>query len=425
MSGDTTHVAPRRSAHPGRRPPPLRARPFAKTQAPTPPLPRLLLGRELAPTQEEFDAVLDATWDGDEAMDALVEWMTSYGFRRARGLFERAIEQGIGSIPDAPEPLRRFFATVDAEPAWLDRGALRDGIRFLHGAGTANGYVLRDLALMGGYLLTGFNHALVKTGALGGSTSRRIAETGKWWIDCTEHGGLERFGEGFATTLRVRLVHALVRRNLSNGDWDHARWGLPLNQIDMAATYLGFCVVLLGGVRKLGVPVTPRESAGVMHLFRYACWLMGVDERWLVDSERQGIVLLHHAVLTQGQPDWTTLELARALANEPLDRRYPSFEGLRRRLDYERHLSATSYFLGAEKMAQLGLRPTSGWYPTVTFLPRFVAYTMQRFVPVLRARNERRGRAAQKAFLVSFLGRRPESVIEPGPNHPAYVAGGE
>ena len=69
---------------------------------------------------------------------------------------------------------------------------------------------------------------------------------------------------------------------------------------------------MLGGVRMLGIPVTPRESRGVMQLFRYAGWLMGVDERWLVETEREGLVRLYHAVLTQGQPDWTTQELARA-----------------------------------------------------------------------------------------------------------------
>ncbi|MBC7171516.1 MAG: DUF2236 domain-containing protein [Polyangiaceae bacterium] len=410
------------AAHP-KRAAPLRARPFEKTQAKTPVWQRLLLGRDISPTRAEFDAVLDGLWDGDSEMDALVEWMFSFGFRPARALFDRAIEVGIDNVPDAPEALRRFFAVVEREPAWLDRAAISDGIRFLHGAGAAGPAVLRDLALMGGYLLTGFNHALVQTGALNGSTSRRVAETGKWWLDCTEHGGLERFGAGFATTLQVRLVHALVRRGLSNkAEWEHERWGLPLNQVDMAATYLGFCVVLLGGVRKLGIPVTARESRGVMQLFRYACWLMGVEERWLVDTEREGIVLLHHCVLTQGRPDWTTRELAAALANEPLERQFSKFATIRRRFDYERHLSTTHYFLGAEKTSDLGLRATNGWYPLVTLMPRFLSYTGQRFVPAFRSRNEARGRRKQKALIDSVLGHRPESVIQPEQNHPAYVA---
>ena len=121
-------------------------------------------------------------------------------------------------------------------------------------------------------------------------------------------------------TLHVRLVHSLVRRNLaSREEWDVAQWGLPLSQVDMVATYLGFCVVMLGGLRKMGVPVTPRESRGVMHLWKYASWLMGVDERWLVVSERDGIVLLHLTLMTAAldQP-----ELGKALAQEPLERHF-------------------------------------------------------------------------------------------------------
>ncbi len=49
-------------------------------------------------------------------------------------------------------------------------------------------YVLRDLALMGGYLLSGLNQALIMTGALNKDAAKRFAETSKWWMDCTEKG---------------------------------------------------------------------------------------------------------------------------------------------------------------------------------------------------------------------------------------------
>jgi hypothetical protein len=405
---------------------PHRVRPFSKTQAKTPAWQRLLIGRDLAPTRAEYEVIVEALWDGDAPMDDLVDWMFSFGFHRARGLFEQALARGIDDVTDAPAPLRRFFAIVDALPPWIDRAAMRDGARFVHGIGLAGPMILRDVALMGGYLLSGFNHALVATGALGSDTSRRIAETGRWWVDCTDVDGLGRFAPGFATTLRVRFVHALVRRGLSEGErWDHEQWGLPLNQVDMTATYLGFCVVLLGGVRKLGLPVTARESNGVMQLFRYACWLMGVEERWLVADERSGLVRLHHAVLTQGRPDWTSRELAVALSQEPLRRTFGSFERLRRRLDYARHLSTSRYFLGEEHMAVLGLPQTSSWYPLLTMVPRLVAYASQRFVPPLRPGAERRGRRAQLAALDSLLGRRPDAIIEPGASHPAHVPRGE
>lgn len=402
---------------------PGRARPFGKTQQPTPAVLRWILGRELAPTRAEFDAACAALNDGDPPMDALVEWMYAYGPREARALFERALEHGVASVPDAPEPLKAFFRHVEHPPAWVDRAAIADGARFIHGAGTTATFVLRDAALMGGYLLSGFNQSLVMTGALNKGTARRVAETGKWWMDCTEFGGLDRFSPGFKATLHVRMVHSLVRRHLAKSqEWDHERWGLPLNQIDMAATYLGFCVVMLGGVRKMGMPVTARESRGVMQLWNYACWLMGVDEKWLRQRESEGLVLLNHAMMTQSPPDWTTKALGEALGKEPLERSFPYLQDARRKLAYHQHLSVSQYFLGTQKMQQLGLPSNvTGWYPLLTLLPRFFGYTLQRWIPGLRQWQERRARRAQKAALASMFGDAEQGIIRPGENHPAHL----
>ena len=337
-------------------------------------------------------------------MDTLVEWMSEYP--DARRLFRQAVEHGVDSIPDAPQPLRDFFRVVETDPTWLNRDLLAEGVDFIQRVGMSGPYVLRDLALMGGYLLSGFNQALVMTGALNKDASLRIAETGQWWIECTEQGGLERSGAGFRSTLHVRLVHAMVRRGLSRSPkWKADEWGLPVNQIDMVATYLGFCVIMLGGLRLLGIPVTARESKAVMHLWAYAGWLMGVDERWLVHREREGVVLLRHALMTQSRPDWTSQELGRALSREPLTREYARFARLQRRFAYHKHLSVSRYFLGAKKMHQLGLPDDIlPWFPLLTALPRCVSYLAQRALPPLRARQSARGRAAQVAELERMFG---------------------
>lgn len=402
---------------------PKRARPFDKTQAPTPLLLRLLLGRDLAPSRAEYDDVVAALWQGDSAMDSLVDWMMDFGPSEARQLLEQALSQGIDRVKDCPQPLHEFFQIIDREPTWLDHSLLADAVRFIHGTGDTANYVLRDLALMGGYLLSGFNQSLVMTGALNKGASRRVAETGKWWMDCTEPGGMRRFGAGFKSTVHVRLVHSLVRRNLAaRPEWDSATWGLPLSQVDMVATYLGFSVVLLGGLRKLGIPVTPRESKAVMHLWSYACWVMGVDEKWLVTSELQGVVLLKHTLMTQSRPDWTSRELAGALAQEPLERSYPNFEAMRRTLAYHLHLSTSQYFLGSERMAQLGLPANvSAWFPLLTTPPRFINYTSRRLLPGLRQAQERRGRQAQRHALAVMFGDSEHAVIKPGKDHPAHI----
>jgi hypothetical protein len=402
---------------------PGRVRPFEKTQAPTPAWLRLIVGRDLAPTREEYATMGNALWDGDPAMDELTDWMFSISPRDSRALFTKALNEGVGSIPDCPEPLRKFFKTVDTLPAWLDFSLIDDAIRFIHGTGLASPYVLRDLALMGGYLLSGFNQALLMTGGLNKSASQRLAETGQWWMECTEPDGLRRFGSGFKSTIHVRLIHAMVRRSLNKrDDWDSTQWGAPLSQVDMISTYLGFCVVMLGGLRKIGIPVTPHESKAVMHLWSYACWLMGVDERWLCFTESEGIVLLNHTIMTQSKPDHTSQELAIALANEPLERKFEHFQSLRRKLEYHQHLSVSHFFLGTQKMKQLGLpEHVNSWFPLLSIGPRLVSYTTHRFVPGRRKKLEATGRTAQKTKLRSMFGEKEQRVMQPNKGHPAYV----
>lgn len=405
------------------RPAPGRVRPFAKTQAATPALLKLLLGRELAPSRQEYDRVCAALWDGDPAMDTLIDWMYQYGPRESRALFEQAMAKGVDSITDCPPPLKAFFKTIDNPPAWLDQSLLDEAVRFIHGTGGTSLYVLRDLALMGGYLLSGFNQTLIMTGALNKGTARRVAETGKWWMDCTEHNGLQRFADGFKSTVHVRLVHGLVRRSLaSRDDWDSAQWGTPLSQIDMVATYLGFSVVMLGGLRKLGIPISTRESKAVMHLWSYACWLMGVEEKWLVLSERKAVVLLHHTIMTQSKPDWTTRELAVALSKEPLERSYPVLENLRRQWEYHAHLSTSQYFLGTEKMGQLGLSENIlPWYPLLTTAPRFIDYSCRRLLPGLRKAQQQQGRQTQRDLLAALFGNQEQGIIKPATGHPGHL----
>lgn len=409
---------------------PKRALNYSNRQVKAPNWMRLMLGRDPAPGKEEWAEMVAALMEGDPAMDELVQWMFEHGARDARALFNQALEHGIASVPDAPEPLKKFFAEVDRVPDWVDWELMEDGVRFIHRIGLAGAYILRDLALMGGYLLSGFNRALVLTGALNKGASQRIAETGKWWMDCTDTDGMRRFGPGFRSTIHVRMVHAMVRRHLPNNpEWSNEEYGLPVNQIDMVATYLAFGPIMLLGVRALGIPVTARDSKAVMHLWKYVAYLMGVEEKWLVDDERSGLVQLYHTFVTQSPPDWTSVELGSALAREPLERHlawlkdFPVLHDLRLKLQYHLHLSTSSLFLNKKQRRQLGLpQNIYPWFPLLTAGPRFVWYTSQSLLPSRRRRLEKLGRRLQLDAMGSMFGEKEHSIIKPGEQHPAHIA---
>jgi ER-bound oxygenase mpaB/B'/Rubber oxygenase, catalytic domain len=358
----------------------------------------------------------EALNEGDKAADALVSWMHQHGMGAARGLFEMVLAKGLQAVPDAPQPLKDFFKHVEQPPVWLDRARLERGVQASYLSGLTGMRVLRDAGLMAGYQAGAINKTLVMTGALEKGAARRIAETTKWRMDCSNEHGMDRFNDGFKNTVRVRMIHALVRKHVaSQPGWDAAEWGLPINQVDMQATYLGFSVVYLLGQRIMGTLLTHEEAEDVMHLWRYVGWLMGVNEEWLCSSEQAGRVALYQNILSQAPADESSKQLGRALMDEPLHRHYPRWRWLRQHWNKQVHLSICRLFVGKAGMSALGL-PTwvPPWYP-VLFAPLNLAWcAVNRLLPGGEARLVAMGRRAQWAQLAVMFGPDQPEILAMG-----------
>ncbi|RJF88822.1 DUF2236 domain-containing protein [Oleomonas cavernae] len=373
---------------------------------------KLVIRRDPEPTPDEWRRIGEALDRSDPVADALVDWMAEMGMGPARALFEQALEHGIETVPDAPAPLRDFFRVVDARPDWLDNGLLARGATACQLCGNTGSQVLRDGALMGGYQASGLNRVLVMTGALEKGAGKRIAETSTWWMACTATGGMARFGVGFKLTLRVRLVHAIVRRHVGNRpDWNRARDGVPINQMDMAATQLAFSALFLIGVRTLGTLLSREDGLGVMHLMRYSGWLMGIEEAFLPQDEQSGRALLYQMALSLTDPDEAGRSLARALLDEPLSRPYRFLPSLRRHYERERNLSINRFFLGGRAMRALGLpwRPIP-WYPLLAAPLNALRFLVGNRSLSARLRTAEAGRIRQQAWIDSLVGRADHKI---------------
>lgn len=418
------HVIPDSNMPVHHRPVPTRAHLFKQRQY-NPVLTKTaskLIGHSIAPSGSRTQALLDGLWQGDPLMDTVVEWLCEADSKQRKQQFDQALQQGVHTLENCPEPLRQLFSVIETPPAWLDPQQLETAQQFMQTVGLNANYILKDMALMGGYLLSGFNQALVMTGALNKNASQRLAETSKWWMDCTAINGLERFSQGFKTTLHVRMIHALVRRNLQRkDDWKAEQWGLPICQIDMAATNLAFCSLFLLGLRGLGIFPASRESKAVMHFWKYMGWLMGVDAQWLPDTEREGLILLYQTMLTQSPPDWTSKALGKSLAQEPLSKHYKYFQPLKRQWDYQKRLSISQYFLGKRKLRLLGVENTVlPWYPLVLLPKNIIVSNIPRYIPGVKQLWQKRGRREQVRYQQQF-GAAGQNIIQPNKHHPAYI----
>lgn len=375
---------------------------------------RWTLRGDIEPDPQTWAELGSALWDGDPLADEVAAWLLREGMAAGRPILERAIEGGLDAAPDAPEALQRFIRETEQVPAWVDPELMRAGARFVQSTGLHGMMVLRDAGLMAGYQAGAINQTLVMTGALQKGVQRRIAETTSWWMDCTADDGMSRQGRGFKSTLRVRVMHALVRASVrSRPGWNADLLGLPINQVDMQATYLGFSVVHLLALRATGVMVREQDARAVVHLWRYIGWLMGVQPRWLYDDEMAARIGLYHNVVSQAPPDASSVALGRALMDEPLQRHYPWGGALRGRFNKARHLSLVRLFVGREGMQHLGLPPSSVWYPALTLLPRLCWTASHRLWPGGMSRLALRGRAAQEAYLPIMFGGRKPGVAAP------------
>ena len=176
-------------------------------------------------------------------------------------------------------------------------------------------------ALVTGYCSPAGNKPLVFSGQLRapGRIGYRLAETSRFVVDVCDRGGMRRYGAGFASTVRVRVMHAVVRRLIAeSGRFDVERWGEPINQHDMVGTTLLFSGAFLEGIQMFGFVVTPEEAEDFLHLWRYNGYLIGVEPELLPTSIATARRMAECIELTQGDPDDDARALVRAFVQSPV-----------------------------------------------------------------------------------------------------------
>lgn len=256
----------------------------------------------------------------DPLADAVVESIEALGPARGWKLLERALSHGISAVDDAPAAFRALFAELDAVPPWVDDPTLDRGGALLMRAGVLGGMCLGAQSLVVGYASPGGNKPLVFSGRLKESASRRLNETARFVQAVCRPGGMRRFSDGFQITVKVRLMHAQVRRMLlRSGRWESAKWGEPINQHDMAGTTLLFSLSVLEGLRLFGVKISHSEAESYMQLWRYVGRVIGVDPEILPTSQFDAWKLARLIECTMGEPDDDSRELVRALFEHPLN----------------------------------------------------------------------------------------------------------
>lgn len=229
------------------------------------------------------------------------------------------------------EKLRELWRQVTTIPDWVDWAQLARGQDVFYRYG---GAVLTGLAyqsLVGGMAAGRLVETLARTGGFSPSASRRrLFETTQHILQCTRSiESLHIGGEGHVASVRVRLLHAAVRRRVlalaaQRPDYyDVERFGIPINDLDSIATVCSFSASLIwSSLPRQGIIVTSAEAADYIALWRYIGYLVGAPAHAdHFGSPERARAMFESLLLHEMQPTATSKLLANnvidSLADQP------------------------------------------------------------------------------------------------------------
>lgn len=249
---------------------------------------------ELAP------AYFAAMWAGDPLADAFVDDAARLGPGRAMRMLRTACREGIDAVHETPASLVALFAELEVIPDWVDLDAIDRACRHLGRYTRQGGIVLGAASLVGGYANSAASRPLELTGRYVESAGVRTIEVASWLVQASAKGGLRRYAKGFELTVRVRIIHALVRRALSNDPrWDEPAWGVPICQAFLAYTLVEFCLIPLRGMAAIGAALLPHEVSAYYARWRYIGHLLGVAPLLLPKNKAEQEALERIYLLTR------------------------------------------------------------------------------------------------------------------------------
>lgn len=267
---------------------------------------------------------------GDPPADALVERFRELPGGVGWGMFERALEHGVDAVGEAPCELHALLEDASRAPTWLDLDLVDAGATSFWRVGLpalAPSLIYGSLAF--GYQYGDLSRPLAATGRLERMASRRLGETSRWVLAVTTPGAMAPGGEGWRSSLRVRLVHALVRRHLLDSEeWDTQAWGVPLSASAMMATAIGgFAIVPQRALSDVGAGATAADLESRTALWRWVGYVMGVPPALLPANWREAERLIETLATFDLGPNDDGPALMRALTHHalPLEGLFPSW----------------------------------------------------------------------------------------------------
>jgi hypothetical protein len=228
----------------------------------------------------------------DPEGEAVARALRPFGAAPTRAAFS-AFRNGQRLFPvGTPEVLldfaRREFGYSDTEgfvtlPAWADRDRIRRGQTVFMTTAIPAVLVMLCKSLPEGYAAPSMARILNLSGDLQKYPQHRLMGTLQLLLNVSSPGSFDPGGPGIVSGLEMRLLHAGVRANVAPAVMGEAglaafrtQYGEPINQEDMIGTILGFSMLVVDGLKLLGLGWTDEQAEDYYHLWSVFAHLMGV-----------------------------------------------------------------------------------------------------------------------------------------------------
>lgn len=304
---------------------------------------------------KDFDKFSHFFYDVDKIGDGVVnDIYFTRPFPEASKQIESYIRNGVSENDNIPESVKVLFGQTQSIPDWVDFDLIKYGAELCMRCNVDSLISLRDYCLIGGYDYAYLNKPLIVTEALKKGAVKRLSETLDFWVNVTRIDALSIHQKGYEFAIKTRLIHSYARLSIKKHykHWDTKNWGEPINSWDMMATYIGFSLVFLYSLKKLGNTFSEKEEKGLFHLWKYVGYLLGIPEALLPDDKKQATEYFYHWTSVQPPSDKDSILLAHSLLNESLENPILKFYFQRKNLRYL-HICCTWFLLDDEVCERL------------------------------------------------------------------------
>ncbi|KAL5114105.1 hypothetical protein ACEQ8H_008037 [Pleosporales sp. CAS-2024a] len=259
--------------------------------------------------------------------------------------------------------LDQLWQEVNTVPEWVDWEQIARGqdVFYRYGGPALTGLTFQSL--LGGMGAARVVETLARTGGFSTKVARRrLFETTQHVLQCTRTlQGIQPGGEGFASSIRVRLLHAAVRKRIVKlaqqrpSYYNVEAWGIPINDLDQIATIGTFSASLIWmSFPRQGIFLSSREMDDYLALWRYIAYLLGTPDECFTTRNKHRAAM-ETLFYTEVHPS----EMSRTMANNII---YSLKEEPPTYVSADMLIASARWLNGNALSDRLGLRKVSWYY---------------------------------------------------------------